>query len=63
MKIDLPIGFRFLNGDDILEVRRSSDCSGCYFDGRACDEFSCTSCGRWDENEVYFLKIGVVHHE
>lgn len=67
MKTDLPIGFRFVDGDDILEVREYKTCKECHFitSDNTCRglAFACTANIREDGNEVSFAKVGEVQHE
>lgn len=63
MKVDLPIGFRFIHGTDILEVKESKYCTRCHFfeePGCSGAAFACTAVGREDGKSVRFIKVGVI---
>lgn len=63
--ITLPLGFRFVVGNDIVEVQQSVGCHGCacYVDNGCTLSFSrveCSSSLRSDEINVSFVKVGEV---
>lgn len=73
-ELDLPIGFQFVEGNDVLEVRRESGtpddyCRGCYFLISVNGVKKCSGCSlmctamREDETDVIFAKVGEVQHE
>lgn len=74
--LDLPIGFQFVEGNDILQVRidgidiPDGYCRGCYF--LICENgvkkcsgcaLQCTSDLRKDETDVIFVKVGEVKYD
>lgn len=63
--ITLPLGFRFVVGNDVVEVQRSVGCRGCAFLGMGCGLFlyphiKCSSSLRSDGENVSFVKVGEV---
>lgn len=74
--LDLPLGFQFVEGNSVLEVKRNESglpadyCKGCYFlmtvDGKdICSGCSlqCTTALREDEIDVIFAKVGEVKYD
>lgn len=74
--LDLPIGFQFVEGNDVLEVRRNrivtpgGCCKGCYFlisvDGEEICSGCSLQCGTGlleDEKDVIFVKVGEVKYD
>ena len=63
--ITLPLGFRFVVGNDVVEVQQSVGCHGCAFLGMGCGlslfpQIKCSSSLRSDEVNVRFVKVGEV---
>lgn len=63
--ITLPFGFRFVVGNDIVEVQQSVGCRGCAFQGMGCGlslypQIKCSSSLRSDGVNVSFVKVGEV---
>lgn len=63
--ITLPLGFRFVVGNDVVEVQEEDLlCSGCLFDNNKCIrpwyEIVCSATQRSDRKSVCFVKVGEV---
>lgn len=63
--ITLPLGFRFVVGNDVVEVQKGNYfCEHCAFLGMACDlglsYLACSSSLRSDGEDVSFVKVGEV---
>lgn len=61
--ITLPIGFRFLSGHVVVEVKQGDmQCSGCLFFNGACSlpwpKIACSGSLRSDGIDVSFVKVG-----
>lgn len=61
--ITLPLGFRFVVGNDIVEVQKGGlSCDGCAFFNRACllpfPNIKCSAGLRSDEINVKFAIVG-----
>lgn len=74
--LDLPIGFQFAEGNDVLEVRSSEGvtpvgcCKGCYFLISVHGKEQCSGCSlqcstdlREDDTDVIFAKVGEVKYD
>ena len=63
--ITLPLGFRFVVGNDIVEIQEDDRlCSGCLFDNGRCSRpwsnIVCSATQRSDRMCVCFVKVGEV---
>lgn len=63
--ITLPLGFRFVVGNDVVEVQKAGmSCERCLFYDNACSlpfrNIKCCSSLRSDEVNVSFVKVGEV---
>lgn len=59
--LDLPVGFRFIHEEAVLEVRKALTCDKCYFCNHfsecAAFQFLCGCNAREDSTDVSFIKI------